>query len=261
MKDYLELSLRELPYFRALLRAVEARFYEDFELPSPTIDIGCGDGHFAGLAFDSPIDIGIDPLWGSIQEAGERETYHSVVCANSATLPFPSRYFNSGMSNSVLEHIPNIDQVIKEIARVLQPGAPFVFCVPNHRFLDNLSIGQFLDRIRLKRLGDSYRDFFNRISKISHSDKPEVWEARLRKHGFVVEQWWHYFSPEALHTLEWGHYFGIPSWVSKTLFGGWILAPAAWNLSITRKIVQRHYDQYPRSEEGVYSFYVTRRIG
>jgi len=261
MKDYLGLSLRELPYFRALLRAVEARFYEDFELDSPTIDIGCGDGHFAGLAFDSPLDIGVDPWWGPIQEAGNRETYHSVVCANSASLPFPAQYFKSGMSNSVLEHIPNIDQVIEEIARVLQPGSPFVFCVPNDRFLDNLSISQFLDRIRLKRLGDAYRVFFNRISRISHSDRPEVWEARLRKYGFVVEQWWHYFSPEALHALEWGHYFGIPSWVSKILFGGWILAPAAWNLFLTRKIVQQHYDQSPRSEEGVYSFYVTRRIG
>ena len=75
MKDYLGLSLRELPYFRALLRAVEARFYEDFELDSPTIDIGCGDGHFAGLAFDSPLDIGIDSWWGPIQEAGNREKY------------------------------------------------------------------------------------------------------------------------------------------------------------------------------------------
>ena len=45
-KDYLWLNLRDLPYFRAMLRAVEAEFYQEFELPSPTLDLGCGDGHF-----------------------------------------------------------------------------------------------------------------------------------------------------------------------------------------------------------------------
>ena len=44
MKDYLTLHLRELPYFRALLRAVEARFYKDISLPGPVLDLGCGAG-------------------------------------------------------------------------------------------------------------------------------------------------------------------------------------------------------------------------
>jgi ubiquinone/menaquinone biosynthesis C-methylase UbiE len=48
--------------------------------------------------------------------------------------PFPSNYFASGFSNSALEHIPHIDEVLKETARVLKPGAPFYFCVPNTRY-------------------------------------------------------------------------------------------------------------------------------
>ena len=51
-KDHLWLQISSLPYFRGLLRAVEARFYENIDLPSPTLDLGCGDGHFATLAFD-----------------------------------------------------------------------------------------------------------------------------------------------------------------------------------------------------------------
>ena len=54
-KDYLWLHLRDLPYFRALLRAIEASYYEGLDLPSPTLDVGCGDGHFATIAFDRPI--------------------------------------------------------------------------------------------------------------------------------------------------------------------------------------------------------------
>ena len=38
-KDYLYLHLRDLPYFRGMLRAVEAQFYQEFELPAPTLDV------------------------------------------------------------------------------------------------------------------------------------------------------------------------------------------------------------------------------
>jgi SAM-dependent methyltransferase len=261
MKDYLGLSLQDLPYFRALLRAVEARFYDELNFSSPVIDIGCGDGHFGGLVFDSPIDIGIDPWWKAIQEAQKSIGYHSVMCANSSALPFPSRYFGSGLSNSVLEHIPEIDRVIAEIARVLQPGSPFVFCVPNHRFLDSLSIGRFLNRIGLRPLGNTYRNLFNRISRIAHCDEPAVWITRFERYGLHVEENWDYFPPSALKTLEWGHYFGVPSLVSKKLFGKWVLAPNAWNMMITERIVRRHYDQPPRCEDGVYTFYISRKIG
>jgi SAM-dependent methyltransferase len=253
--------LRDLPYFRALLRAVEARFYDGLDLPSPTIDIGCGDGHFGELTFDLPLDVGIDPWWKPILEAQKRKVYLNLVCTTSSALPFPTHYFRSGLSNSVLEHIPEIDLVIAEIARILQPGAPFVFCVPNHRFLDNLSIGQFLNRIGLKPLGTAYRNFFNRISRIAHCDSPEVWIERFENHGFRIEENWDYFPPSALRVLEWGHYFGIPSLVSKMLFGRWILVQKTWNLKVTERIVRRHYDQSYRNADGVYTFFIARRIG
>mgnify|MGYP001161512639 FL=1 len=48
--DLLWQQLKTLPAFRALLRAVEARFYEQIPLPDPILDIGCGDGNFAQLA-------------------------------------------------------------------------------------------------------------------------------------------------------------------------------------------------------------------
>ena len=53
MKDFLFLQLRDLPYFRALLRSVESSFYQDLPLPAPVYDVGCGDGHFASLTFDT----------------------------------------------------------------------------------------------------------------------------------------------------------------------------------------------------------------
>ncbi len=258
-KDYLWLHLRELPYFRALLRAVEARFYENLELPSPTLDLGCGDGHFASIAFERPLEVGIDPWWGPLCEAETRQVYQGLAQSDGAALPFPDHYFASAVSNSVLEHIPHLEGVLPELARVVKPEAPFIFCVPNHNFMANLSVGRFLDQVRFNRLGDAYRTFFNRISRHHHCDPPEVWESRLERAGFRIERWWHYLSPEALRTLEWGHYLGLPSWVSRVLTGRWILASNEWNLSLTRRYVQRYYDEPIASENGAYTFYLARK--
>ncbi len=259
-RDYLWLHLRDLPYFRALLRAVEARFYEDIDLPEPILDLGCGDGHFASVAFEQPLDVGIDPWWQPLREANQRDAYRGLAQSDGAALPFPDRYFSSAVSNSVLEHIPHLEDVLIELARVLEPGAPFVFCVPNHNFLPNLSVGRALDAVGLHPLGDAYRAFFNRISRHHHCDPPEVWESRLRRTGFEIERWWHYFSPAALRTLEWGHYFGVPAWVSRILTGRWILAPTRWNLALTRRLIQPCYDESRQQEQGAYTFYIIHRV-
>jgi SAM-dependent methyltransferase len=261
LKDLLTRHLQDLPYFRALLRAVEARFYEDISLPEPVLDLGCGDGHFASLAFSSPLTMGLDPWWGPIKEAVSWGSYHHLVCAVGDQMPYPDDSFNAVISNSVLEHIPDLEPVIAETARVLKPGSPFVFCVPNHRFLGTLSISRWLDRIGLTALAKRYKEFFNRISRHYHCDSHQVWEARLQRYGFVIESSWDYFSPAALHVLEWGHFFGVPSWISKVLFGRWVLAPKHWNLYFTDRLVRPHYERDPESPQGVYSFYVTRLIG
>jgi SAM-dependent methyltransferase len=258
-KDYLWPHLRDLPYFRAILRAVEARFYQDVELPAPVLDVGCGDGHFATIAFDKKLDVGLDPWSGPIHEAAGRGAYRLLTQADGGRMPFPDQFFASAISNSVLEHIPHVEAVLLETARVLKPGAPFTFCVPNHNFLPTLSIGRSLDRLGLRSLANRYRAFFNRISRHHHCDPPEVWQPRLEKAGFQIERWWHYFPPHALHVLEWGHYFGLPSLLSKRLTGYWILAPTQWNLALTRQIVLDLYEEDPVCENGVYSFYITRR--
>lgn len=258
-KDHLWLQISSLPYFRGLLRAVEGRFYENIELPSPTLDLGCGDGHFASIVFDRPLDVGLDPWRAPLREAGMRGGYVRVVEASGASIPYEQGHFASAVSNSVLEHIPDLDPVLTDLARVLKPGAVFIFCVPNHNFLGALSVSNFFDRIGLKFLADAYRSFFNTIARHHHCDDPETWRKRLEKAGFELVDWWHYFSPKALHVLEWGHYLGLPSLISRRLFGRWILAPYRWNLFITRWITRNAYQEPSIQPEGTCTFYIARR--
>ncbi len=258
-KDFLFLQVRDLPYFRALVRAIESRFYQDHPLPSPVYDVGCGDGQFASVTFDHRIDVGLDPWHEPIHEAPRHGAYRTLVEADGGCAPFPTAHFASAFSNSVLEHIPNVEAVLAETARVLKPGAPFLFCVPNDNFPRYLSLARFLDWIGLKGVAHRYRDLFNRISRHVRCDGPDVWTRRLQAAGFVVESYWHYFSPSALAVLEWGHYLGLPSLILKKLFGRWILLPSPSNLWLTLALLRPYYNEPVPQEHGAYTFFVTRR--
>lgn len=258
-KDLLQLNLQELPYFRAFLRAIEGRFYEDFEMPAPVLDLGCGDGSFARITFDQPLDVGIDPWTGPIHKAVKSGAYQVVIQGDGHQMPFSAEHFGSAISNSVLEHIPDLQPVLEDTARVLKPGGMFYFCVPNHQFLPNLSIARFFDRLHLRSVANLYRKFFNRIARHYHCHDPETWTQMLGEAGFEVVRWWHYFSPQALAVLEWGHYFGLPSAILHILFRKWIIAPAGWNLALTRKIVENYFIEDPRTPEGTCTFYIARK--
>jgi SAM-dependent methyltransferase len=257
-KDLVWAHLKDLPYFRAMLRSVEASYYQEYPLVKPVLDLGCGDGHFASRTFDHPLDCGLDPWTGPILRARETGAYDNLVQADGGKMPFPDCHFGSGLSNSVLEHIPDIDAVLAETGRVLQPGAPFVFSVPNPRYLSELSISGTLQGLGLKGLGKSYTDWFKQMSRVHHADWPEVWQTRLEKAGFQVDTWWHYFSPSALRAMEWGHYFGAPTLLSKALFHRWIVAPHRWNLALTERYVRRYTDPNP-VPDGTFTFYITTK--
>src|SRR4030042_1186979 len=180
-KDFLWLNLRELPYFRAMLRAVEAQFYQGLELPAPTLDLGCGDGHFTTVAFDRKLDVGLDPWAGPIHQAAKAGGYISLVQADGGKMPFPSGHFASALSNSVLEHIPHVQAVLADLRRVLLPGAPFLFCVPNPRYLSELSIPKFLGGIKMAGAGRAYTGWVPRLSRVEHADWPDIWQKWLGK--------------------------------------------------------------------------------
>jgi len=62
-----------------------------------------------------------------------------------------------------------------------------------------------------------------------------------------------------LRVLEWGHYFGLPSLLTRLLWGRWIVAPWKWSLFFTRLITIKAYNEASIQAEGVYTFYITRK--
>jgi ubiquinone/menaquinone biosynthesis C-methylase UbiE len=252
------LNLRELPYFRAILRAVEGRLVREVELPGPVLDLGCGDGHFVSVTYEDKLDVGLDPSMGPMREAQARAAYHNLIQADGAGMPFKSESFSSALSNSVLEHIPHLDNVLFELARVLKPEAPFVFTVPNPAYAEELSVACLLDSIKLHRLASAYRNWFNRMSRTVNLLDEGKWRRKLENVGLEIVETKRYFSVSALRTLEWGHYFGAPCLLARWLTGRWIIAPKKWNLWLTELLTRRYAEEAP-TNEGTYNFYLARK--
>jgi len=258
-KDYLKHNLRDLPYFRALLRAVESRFYQNLEFNNPTLDLGTGDGHFANSTFTKKINFGIDPNLLSLMEAKKVDAYDFLINASGAEIPVSSNHFKTVVSNSVLEHIFDVDLVLKELNRVTKADGFFYFSVPNQNFSKNLSIARIFEVIHLNKLADLYRKLFNYISRHYHCLSQEEWKNKLAANGFKVIKCWNFFSINSLAVLEWGHYVGLPYLISKKILNQWVLFPEL-NQTLIYECLKRSYFEQPICDEGAYTFYICQKF-
>jgi ubiquinone/menaquinone biosynthesis C-methylase UbiE len=81
------------------------------------VDIGCGYGRNRSIVEAAGGEwIGVEPFEGGA---------HTVV-GDAENLPFPDNTFDIAIMDAVLEHIPNVAEAFKEVARVLKPGGLFI---------------------------------------------------------------------------------------------------------------------------------------
>ena len=250
--------LSSLPYFRGMLRAVEHSLYARFDIPGPILDIGAGDGHFAETYLTGQQCLGIDPWWQPLQEAANRKVYSLLVQADGSALPLPEASFAYAMSNSVLEHIPDVQQVLDEVGRAMASGGMFYFAVPNQRFRTDLWGMQVLNAIGLHGLASRYERFFNRIARHVNLDPPEAWLARLKLAGFSRVEYWNYFPKWAMQMLERGHAAGLPNLLWKKTLGKWVLFPSRNNPFLHYQKIRKLLNN-PLFEDGTCTFYAARR--
>ena len=128
----------------ALWRAVELRVAAEEQYARPLLDLGCGDGLIGQALFGTgkQVDVGLDPWEDQLRRAARSGVYRHVGLADGHRLPYASGAFATVFSNSVLEHIPDVEPVVREVGRVLRcpepaegkPGGHFVFTVPSDAF-------------------------------------------------------------------------------------------------------------------------------
>ena len=108
------------------------------------LDLGCGFGRHAYqaarlgaqvVAFDFGADEvrNVQDTFGAMAVAGELDEVVSRVGAvqgDALALPFPDDAFDRVIASEILEHIPDDEQAMHELARVLRPGGTMAITVP-----------------------------------------------------------------------------------------------------------------------------------
>ncbi|WP_287958630.1 class I SAM-dependent methyltransferase [Filomicrobium sp.] len=95
------------------------------------LDVGCGDGVFAiELAKRGGIVTGLDPDPTMLQAAEARALKEGITLTleqgEAGALPFPDAAFDRVVAVTVLCFIPDAEQSIAEMARVLRPGGRLI---------------------------------------------------------------------------------------------------------------------------------------
>jgi SAM-dependent methyltransferase len=142
-------------------------------LEPPVLDLGCGDGIFGRLAGFPPATIGVDYDVASLvaREAGDARV---GVRADASRLPFRSASIATCVSNSVLEHLPDLETCLAEVSRVVRPGGRFIF---------SLTLGAFTTQLtRCTGPRDSAR-WIRRFGHLQQPDLPAL-------HQMLVDAGW-----------------------------------------------------------------------
>lgn len=138
--------LRETPFQPATSwwRSIELAVVVEHGLPRGAgLDLGCGDGKLMRILLDasraqvSLVGVDIDPLETAAALASG--VYQRVHTVPGERIPEGDGIFDFVFSNSVLEHIDDIEPVIGEVARVLRADGRFLFTVPGEQFHDCLA--------------------------------------------------------------------------------------------------------------------------
>ncbi len=258
--------LSTLPVHRAIIRVVETLMVGAEPLIGPVLDVGCGDGHFAGAclvpSYGARIDVGIDPAFASVREAHQAGVYRMALACGGQALPFADGSFPTVVSNCVLEHIPPLEETLREIHRVLAPGGKLIITVPSDQFAGSLFWSRTLARIGFPSAGAAYGKWFNRISLHFHTYNRDGWQDRLQEAGFKVEKWTSYLLPDVMALFDLSHYYGVPTLVTKRLTGRWILWPGKWRYFPWERALENALASWARQiavPNGSYFFFVARK--
>ena len=172
----------------AFWRGIEIDVLSQADIPVDGLglDLGCGDGILTDILFErigkTPRLVGIDPDPLETEAAKKYPFYERIHTVGGNAIPEADATFDYVISNSVLEHIFDLEPVIKEVGRVLKSGGRFYYTVPCPTFHDNLSGSLFPGQDRDTYLAklDKRLAHFNYLTE-------QDWQIMCARYGMEVD--------------------------------------------------------------------------
>jgi SAM-dependent methyltransferase len=168
--------LQKLGPSLGLWRAAEIAALREQAYEDPVLDLGCGDGLITAQVL-SEVEIGLDPDCEALQRAARFGIYRQLVAEPAGSAPVQPGSIATIISNSVLEHITELDDTLAAAHRILRPDGRLIFTAPAEAFNDWLAIPQA-----------SYVAWRNRHFVHLNIWSLAEWKQHLNRAGFEVEQ-------------------------------------------------------------------------
>ncbi len=202
-KNLLKQFLHDYPFqpATAVWRASEIAHVLQYPFPAGYgLDLGCGDGRLTNIIFEQvgrrdTVGIDLDPSETALAE--KLKLYRHIHVAPADQIPEADNTFDWVFSNSVLEHIPNLDEVLREVSRVLKPGGHFLLTVPGQNFHSCLRgpLWPWSDR-------KAYLDEVDARFACLRYWSPDEWSAHLQLHSLEIQRSTFYQTPAEAQRWE-----------------------------------------------------------
>jgi SAM-dependent methyltransferase len=249
--EFLSRYLRIAPAALAAERTMECNILSTRAFTRPVLDIGCGDGVFAHVLFADKVDTGIDLDPVEIARARTLSAYQELLVCGGSDIPKPDGSYQTIFSNSVLEHIPDLEPVLREAHRLLVPGGTFFVTIPTDQWERTVLPSRLLHLLGLKRLAEWYGRFYNSFWKHYRALPIKDWTNLFEWVGFKIVDVQTYSSANMTTTLDVFTPLAAPAMVSKRVLGRWIpfqrvrALTAPLLLPAIRMLIARFADGHP----------------
>ena len=176
-----------------LWRGIEVKlllqqFGGELARPGEALDLGCGEGVVARAIWDRPVVVGLDSDEKMVERARESGVYRWVIQRDGQKLPVADNSLDLVFSNSVLEHIKQVEMVLMEVARVLKPGGRLVMTTPSMNLTGYTRWGGW------SPVRQAYGKWRDKKYHHYHLYDLAAWRRKLARVGLVVAKSYYYLT-------------------------------------------------------------------
>jgi SAM-dependent methyltransferase len=224
---------RYFPYTPAALCVKEcARLsaLRRFECKGPILDVGCGDGLFASIAFGDVEVWGIDIDADEGRWAAASQAYSQVILGDVTRARLPESFFATCVANCSLEHVPRIDRALSNIAKSLRPGGRAYLFVPNKDWARDMLSYRTLAGLGLDSFAELFRSSVDTFFKHHHLHDREEWREIVNASGMRAVSIEPALSRGSTVAFELLLLPSLAGWLNKHLTTRWTNFPPARRL-------------------------------
>ncbi len=138
------------------------------------LEMGCGLGHLIGLLQDDFRCVGIDLMEYSIEQTRlHAPKAEALVMSADDLSAFADGEFSAVVALHLVEHLPDPQDTIQQVARILQPGGLWLFATPHPDY-------------SLRRFKDRDNDAIGKDKTHINVHPPMQWRAWCETNGFSM---------------------------------------------------------------------------